>query len=412
MSSTSSAPLASSAATRALRLAHVSNLAVLVLALTGLGFSTYLTLSHLGILDLVCDESVFRCDEVASHPLSQGLGLPFLRMIPTAAFGGVMFLALAGVCLLRGLIRSGLWLRRLSVLQWAMTLVSLLAALGLTYAEAFVIHAWCLWCLATAASVLVAFAAQSVSSAQLRAALTPVPVEPVLHSRGEKMALWLPLLLGLATIAATMIIEVRFTPQAELADDQDVAAVLAAPGHSQGKPDAPFTLVEFGSFACPHCRAAVAVVDELLREHPDQLRVVFNHARKASATEGPLLQALAAEAAERQGKYWPMHHALYADQLALLHKSASQVEARLLQIAVQMGLDPAAFLRDLRSDSVVTAVQRQEILARRVDAFPVPKFFFISPEGEGVFIPNARVLKQWLADPANWEAEGAGHEPN
>jgi protein-disulfide isomerase len=47
--------------------------------------------------------------------------------------------------------------------------------------------------------------------------------------------------------------------------------------HVQGPATASVTLVEYGDYECPYCRAAVAIVKELQRALPDKLRFDFRH---------------------------------------------------------------------------------------------------------------------------------------
>jgi hypothetical protein len=47
--------------------------------------------------------------------------------------------------------------------------------------------------------------------------------------------------------------------------------------HVQGSDTASVTLVEYGDYECPYCRAAVAIVEELQRVLPDELCFVFRH---------------------------------------------------------------------------------------------------------------------------------------
>ena len=35
------------------------------------------------------------------------------------------------------------------------------------------------------------------------------------------------------------------------------------------------TLVEFADFECPHCRAAVPLIDATMAAHPDKVRLVY-----------------------------------------------------------------------------------------------------------------------------------------
>ena len=47
--------------------------------------------------------------------------------------------------------------------------------------------------------------------------------------------------------------------------------------HILGAPDAPITLVEYGSYACPHCRAANETIASLRDRFGERKRYVFRH---------------------------------------------------------------------------------------------------------------------------------------
>ena len=53
--------------------------------------------------------------------------------------------------------------------------------------------------------------------------------------------------------------------------------------HTLGPADAPITLVEYGSYDCPHCRAANEPIAALRDEFGDRLRYVFDIARSRAA---------------------------------------------------------------------------------------------------------------------------------
>ncbi len=121
---------------------------------------------------------------------------------------------------------------------------------------------------------------------------------------------------------------------------QDEMARLAVPvgqrDHVRGPATALVTLVEYGDYECPYCRAAVATVEELQRVLPDQLRFVFRHFPLENVHPHARRAAEAAEAAASQGKFFEMHAALFEHQTALEDQD-------LLQYAAELGLDTARF---------------------------------------------------------------------
>ena len=126
------------------------------------------------------------------------------------------------------------------------------------------------------------------------------------------------------------------------------AARLAVPvgerDHAQGPATAAVTLVEYGDYECPYCRAAVAIVEELRRILPDELRFVFRHFPLENLHPHARRAAEAAEAAASQGKFFEMHAALFEHQGALEDRD-------LMRYATELNLDTAHFRADLDADT-------------------------------------------------------------
>ncbi len=136
---------------------QTSNRVVFVLALAGIGVAGYLTLAHLNMLDLGCT-ALRGCEEVAQHPTARGFGLPWLRAIPTAAFGVAAFGLLAALSVMRTVVDGPVAARARSV-QLVTAAVAVAVSAWLTYLEALVIRAWCQWCIASAIITVLVLAA-------------------------------------------------------------------------------------------------------------------------------------------------------------------------------------------------------------------------------------------------------------
>src|SRR5919109_4883869 len=81
--------------------------------------------------------------------------------------------------------------------------------------------------------------------------------------------------------------------------------------HAQGPATAPVTLVEYGDYECPYCRAAVPIVQELQNILGEQVRYVFRHFPLRTQHAHAEHAAEVAEAAGAQGKFFEMHRLLY-----------------------------------------------------------------------------------------------------
>ena len=78
-------------------------------------------------------------------------------------------------------------------------------------------------------------------------------------------------------------------------------------------------LVAFIDYQCPYSANLVRTLYEISREHPDDLRVVYRH-RPLAFHPRAHVAAEAAVLAQRQGRFWPMHDLLFAQQNALADK--------------------------------------------------------------------------------------------
>jgi protein-disulfide isomerase len=110
--------------------------------------------------------------------------------------------------------------------------------------------------------------------------------------------------------------------------------------HIQGPPTAPVTLVEYGEYECPYCRAAVPIVQKLQQLLGDQLRFVFRHFPLTGSHPHAQQAAEVAQAAAVQGQFFEMHAALFENQEALETDDV-------VKYAEELGLDSARIRREL-----------------------------------------------------------------
>ncbi len=82
--------------------------------------------------------------------------------------------------------------------------------------------------------------------------------------------------------------------------------------HVYGRRDAPTTIVEYGDFQCPYCRAAAPVLRRLVDGSGGRVRLVFRHFPLFGKHPFALTAALAAEASGE--RFWAMHDQLFAHQ--------------------------------------------------------------------------------------------------
>src|SRR5687767_5695192 len=79
--------------------------------------------------------------------------------------------------------------------------------------------------------------------------------------------------------------------------------------HVIGNAQAAITLVEYGSYDCPHCRAANERIAEVRDQLGERVRYVFRH-RPISGSELALRAAELVEQARNEAEFWDAHVAL------------------------------------------------------------------------------------------------------
>ena len=87
--------------------------------------------------------------------------------------------------------------------------------------------------------------------------------------------------------------------------------------HALGAEHAKVTIVEYGDFECPNCRQAAPAVKLIVEHFAGRVRLVWRHFPLEEVHPHALSAAMASEAAAAQGKFWPMHDLLLANQAHL-----------------------------------------------------------------------------------------------
>lgn len=129
-------------------------------------------------------------------------------------------------------------------------------------------------------------------------------------------------------------------------------AVSADDDPSQGSINAPVTVVMFSDFQCSHCAATHPIVKQVLSEFPaGKVRFVVRDFPLTNIHADAFRAALAADAANAQGKFFEYIELLYANQDALDANS-------LKQYATKIGLDRKRFEADLDSEKYAAEVRK------------------------------------------------------
>ena len=99
----------------------------------------------------------------------------------------------------------------------------------------------------------------------------------------------------------------------------------------KGNPEAKIKIVEFSDFQCPYCDRARIEISKVVAAFPNDVVYYFLHFPLDSHPEARNA-AIAAECANRQGKFWELHDKMFENQAQI---SATSID----QMASHVGLD-------------------------------------------------------------------------
>ncbi len=148
---------------------------------------------------------------------------------------------------------------------------------------------------------------------------------------------------------------------------EDPVAISLANAPVRGPAGAPVTLVEFSDFQCPFCVAATPQLDALLKAYPSQVKLIFKQFPLDSHSQAALAAA-AALAAHKQGKFWPLHDAMFAQKGNLSRQG-------ILELAARAGLNMPRFQADLDSADVKREVARDIADGEKIGVDATPTLF-------------------------------------
>ncbi len=153
----------------------------------------------------------------------------------------------------------------------------------------------------------------------------------------------------------------RFSPDTAKSVDEGDAP-------SKGAKSGPVAIVEWADFQCPYCGAAAPVIDKLVDQYPESVRLVFKNYPLASH-EHSEIAARGAVAAGKQGRFWEMHHKLFESQATGLDRDV------VVRLAKELGLDEKRFAVDLDSEAVADAVNRDRKQAEKLELRGTPMIY-------------------------------------
>lgn len=166
-----------------------------------------------------------------------------------------------------------------------------------------------------------------------------------------------------------------------------VLPAITAADYAIGPDDASVTLLNYCDLQSGQCEIFNRVLDELQKNHPNDLRVVLRPfpvparvaaalpVSQASSLDKSQISIQAALAADEQGKFWEMRNILHAKYLDWVKLSGSQFEKWSEEQAVMLGLDGGKFKADLKSSKIKDRSQSLYDSAIRSGISNIPTVF-------------------------------------
>jgi protein-disulfide isomerase len=172
--------------------------------------------------------------------------------------------------------------------------------------------------------------------------------------------------------------------------------------HILGPPQVPEMLVEYGDFECPHCGQAHFILQDLMAEAGDHVRLVYRHFPLSQVHPHAPRAAEASEAAGAQGKFWEMHDLLFENQDAL-------EDDDLVGYATELGLDLDRFQTELTTSKHAPRVREDFLSGVRSGVNGTPTFYINGRRHDGPWDRQSLISAIQMTIHARRQPDDAAH---
>jgi protein-disulfide isomerase len=169
----------------------------------------------------------------------------------------------------------------------------------------------------------------------------------------------------------------------------DLKKVDAADSPSRGPADAPVQILVWSDFQCPHCRAAMPILDRIFEKFSPKVRLVHKFYPLRGHTRAEP-SARAAIAAQNQGRYWEMERLLFGHQ-------DRQEDTDLEGYAKELKLDLKRFHADMDADRTKDIIKRDHGDAERSGLSGTPFILINGREFDLSLFHMESDLEAWIA---------------
>lgn len=166
-----------------------------------------------------------------------------------------------------------------------------------------------------------------------------------------------------------------------------VFLIIGAKPEYLGKPQSPYTLVEYGDYQCPPCARIYPEVVDTLSRYKGRMKLEFRH-YPLQMHPYALVAAVAAENARQQGKFWQMHDALYKLQGEIdVNKIADTAKALGVRTTWPKGSP---------TTTAEKSVQRDRSDGDKAGVEGTPTFILCCPDGKVVKLAQLSQVEEFV----------------
>ncbi|MEC7946060.1 MAG: thioredoxin domain-containing protein, partial [Myxococcota bacterium] len=263
--------------------------------------------------------------------------------------------------------------------------------------------AWCLFCISLYGLNLLLLVGGALQARTLEGETLLGGIAPALRG-GDDKSMSLMATAGIVVMAGSLFVynqsggdgptagEVLADKAPADIDPAELAALFQAPKAPLevdgtepvlGDPSAPYVVVEFADYECPHCAATAPELKALVEAHPE-IQLQFKHypisnlcneAIGAAGHENACAAAAAAECARLQGRFWELSALMFKNQQYL-----AKDDIRFM--AGQVGLDTAAFEACMADPATEQAVRVDAAAGDRAGLTGTPTLYLKGVKGD------------------------------
>lgn len=150
----------------------------------------------------------------------------------------------------------------------------------------------------------------------------------------------------------------------------------------KGPANAPITIVEYSDFECPYCSRGFQTIQEVLKNYPDKVRVVFKHLPLDFHPKAmPAAQYFEAIALQSPEKAYKWHDMIFEDQNSLKSKG----EAFMKDAARKVGADVKKIEEAIKGNKVQARIAADMEEAKKFEFSGTPGYLINGVSLKGAY---------------------------